>query len=105
MFKVLNFLIGGFIFVISVAVDLDFLEEVEEGLLLHFFRLLLASLLLVLLLDDLHCDVLALLPLDHIALALFDDLSLKHELLVQFLVEEPLVLREIEVDPECLEVL
>lgn len=83
LLKVLDFFTGAFILIVSIAIDLNVLEEVEEGLLFNFLGLLFASLLLVFLLDYLDGDVLALLPLDRIALALLDNFPVEDELLVQ----------------------
>jgi hypothetical protein len=94
----------GLLGVLVLVLDLDVEEEVEEALLLDLLGLLLAALLLVLLLDDLDGDVLALLPGHLVAGALLDDLVVQLELLVQLGVAEPLVLAEVEVHPQLLQV-
>lgn len=90
---------------IIITVNLDFKEKIKEGFLFDFFGLFLPSFLFVFLLHDRYSNVLAWFPVDLISKAFLYDLIIELELFVNFGVCEPLVFREVEINPQLFEVL
>lgn len=106
----LNFLVRSFLIflfaVFLVVIEVNCIENMEETFLSNLLgrRLLLSCLfVLLLLLDNLNCDVLSFLPLNGISIRLFDLISFKKELFDDLLVSEPLVFSKIELEAQlCL---